>query len=295
MVVNVEVHVLDPRNHLCDLFQNPAGGSTGSTEGGSELHKCRLFPQRLADLLSSQPGPGHVAHAAIMTQLPHPEYGKHHDNCRENPDTGHVLHNAGQSPVIPGGRLTLELNPGTTLHPWKVPVVIDPRGTRFSAAITVLVLAAVILTTPSPLATVLLSLQTMVFAMGAILGPSAQPYGWLFRSLIRPRLAAPREVEDALPPQFSQAIGLLFGMLALVSAMFAWSLGVWIFAGFALFAAALNAVFGFCLGCEIYLRIQRYIPDTAIPSGQRKMGDVAEPQWAGRPAIVDLAATSTKV
>lgn len=170
--------------------------------------------------------------------------------------------------------------------------MIDPRGTRFSAAITVLVLAAVILTTPSPWATVLLSLQTLVFAMGAILGPSAQPYGWLFRTLIRPRLSAPKEMEDALPPQFAQAVGLGFALVALVSAMFVWPIGVWVFAGFALFAAALNAVFGFCLGCEIYLRVQRFIPDGAIPSGQRKMGAVAEPQWAGRASILDLTETT---
>jgi hypothetical protein len=129
----------------------------------------------------------------------------------------------------------------------------------------------------------------MVFAMGAILGPSAQPYGWIFRKLIRPRLSAPKEMEDALPPQFAQAVGLGFALAAIVCAMFAWPLGVWIFAGFALFAAALNAVFGFCLGCEVYLRIQRFIPDSAIPAGQRKMGAIAEPQWAGGPAILDTA------
>lgn len=173
--------------------------------------------------------------------------------------------------------------------------MIDPRGTRFSAALTVIVLAAVIMTAPSPLATALLSLQTLVFAMGAILGPGAQPYGLLFRFLIRPRLKAPKEMEDALPPQFAQAVGLGFAFVALVSAMFAWTLGVWIFAGFALFAAALNAVFGFCLGCEIYLRIQRFIPESAIPTGQRRMGAAAEPQWTGRPSIIDLSDTTTKV
>jgi hypothetical protein len=173
--------------------------------------------------------------------------------------------------------------------------VIDPRGTRFSATITVLVLAAVIATTPSPAATVMLSIQTMVFAMGAILGPGAQPYGWIFRRLVRPRLSAPKEMEDALPPQFAQAVGLGFALVALVSAMFAWTLGVWIFAGMALFAAALNAVFGFCLGCEIYLRLQRFIPEAAIPPGQRKMGEEAQPQWAGRASVVDLAESTSKV
>jgi hypothetical protein len=146
--------------------------------------------------------------------------------------------------------------------------VIDPRGTRFSAAITTLVLALVIVTTPSPAATFLLSLQTLVFAFGAILGPSAQPYGWLFKKVVRPRLKAPSHTEDALAPQFAQAIGLGFALAASISMLFAWTLGVWIFAGFALFAASLNAAFGFCLGCEIYLRVRKFIPASAMPTQQ---------------------------
>ncbi len=144
--------------------------------------------------------------------------------------------------------------------------MIDPRGTRFSAALTVVMLALVILTTPGPVATVLLSLQTLVFAFGAILGPSHQPYGWIFKKLVRPRLKAPDHMEEPLPPQFAQAVGLGFALAASISMLLAWTLGVYIFAGFALFAAALNAVFGFCLGCEIYLRIRRFLPVAAIPA-----------------------------
>jgi hypothetical protein len=166
--------------------------------------------------------------------------------------------------------------------------VIDPRGTRFSAAVTVLVLAGVIVTTPSPVAAMLLAVQTMAFAMGAILGPSTQPYGWLFRTLVRPRLKAPSHMEDALPPQFAQAVGLAFALAASVSMLLAWPLGVWIFAGFALFAAALNALFGFCLGCEIYVRIQRFLPEGAIPSGQRRLDASAQPQWTPRAEAVDV-------
>lgn len=165
--------------------------------------------------------------------------------------------------------------------------VIDPRGTRFAAAITVLVLAAVILLAPGPVAAMLLAWQTMVFAMGAILGPSMQPYGWLFKILVRPRLKPPAHMEDALPPQFAQAIGLGFALAASISMLFAWTLGVWVFAGFALFAAALNAIFGFCLGCEIYLRIQRFLPQSAIPPGQRRMDESALPLWTFRPQAVD--------
>lgn len=143
--------------------------------------------------------------------------------------------------------------------------MIDPRGTRFSAALTTVVLALVVLLTPSPVAAVLISLQTIVFACGAILGPGAQPYGLIFRKLVRPRLSAPKHLEDPLPPQFAQAVGLFFALGASISMLLAWTVGVWVFAGLATLAAALNAVFGFCLGCEIYLLIRRLIPVAAMP------------------------------
>lgn len=168
--------------------------------------------------------------------------------------------------------------------------VIDPRGTRFSAAITAVVLAIVIVTTPGPIAAVLISIQTLVFAFGAILGPSAQPYGWIFRKLVRPRLGAPDHMEEPLPPQFAQAVGLMFALAASTSMLFGWTLGVWIFAGFALFAAALNAIFGFCLGCEIYLRIRSFIPEGALPVNPAAY-DQGEPQWVSRPEATTVDIT----
>lgn len=146
--------------------------------------------------------------------------------------------------------------------------MIDPRGIRFSAALTTVVLALVVLLAPGPAAAALISLQTIVFACGAILGPGAQPYGFLFRKLVRPRLAAPKHLEDPLPPQFAQAVGLFFALGASISMLLAWTVGVWVFAGFAMLAAALNAIFGFCLGCEMYLLIRRVIPVTAMPEPQ---------------------------
>ncbi len=58
---------------------------------------------------------------------------------------------------------------------------IDPRGPRFGAAITTVVLAIILLTIPSTVAVVLLAIQTAVFALGAFVGLQAQPYGILYR------------------------------------------------------------------------------------------------------------------
>jgi hypothetical protein len=102
-----------------------------------------------------------------------------------------------------------------------------------------------------------LLLQTVVFAIGAALGVSASPYAWIFRRLVRPRLAPPTETEDARPPRFAQTVGLLFGLVGLLG----WATGSTVVlvtaTAFALVAAFLNAAFGLCLGCELYLVLLR--------------------------------------
>jgi len=130
---------------------------------------------------------------------------------------------------------------------------IDARGPRFGAAVTTLVLA-VALITQSPW---ILAWQTMAFALGAAGGVGRSPYGVLFRTLVRPRLGPPTEFEAPEPPRFAQAVGLVLAGLGLVGLTVgpAWlGLGA---TGAALAAAFLNAAFGHCLGCEMYLLLKR--------------------------------------
>ncbi len=137
---------------------------------------------------------------------------------------------------------------------------IDPRGPRLAAAVTSVVLAAVLVTAPSAFATVLLAAQTAVFAVGAGLGVRRTPYSWLFRTLVRPRLAPPTELEDPAPPRFAQTVGLVFAGVGLVGLLTGvTSLGL-VAVGAALVAALLNAVFDLCLGCELYLTLKRLQP-----------------------------------
>jgi hypothetical protein len=132
-------------------------------------------------------------------------------------------------------------------------VGIDPRGPQLAAALTTLVLAAVLLLAPGPVATTLLAAQAGVFAVGALLGVQRTPYALVFRALVRPRLAAPDHLEDPRPPRFAQAVGLGFAVVALVSFLAdAATVGL-VATGLALVAALLNAAFGLCLGCEMYL------------------------------------------
>ena len=133
------------------------------------------------------------------------------------------------------------------------PSLIDPRGQRFAAALTSVVLAVVLLTAPGPLATVLLALQALAFVVAASLGVTRTPYAWLFRRLVRPRLGAPAHLEDPAPPQFAQAVGFAFAIIGLIGFLSGATVVGLVATGLALGAALLNAVFGFCLGCEIYL------------------------------------------
>lgn len=135
---------------------------------------------------------------------------------------------------------------------------VDPRGPRFGAVITSVLLAVIVILGPgSPVAVALLIVQTLAFAVGSLLGLEFQPWGLIFRRLIRPHIAAPVELEDAAPPRFAQSVGLVFALAALVGWIAHLPVLFYIAAAFALVAALLNAVFDFCLGCEIYLLVQR--------------------------------------
>lgn len=146
---------------------------------------------------------------------------------------------------------------------------IDPRGPQFTAALTAVVLVAVLLTASSatPVAIGLLAVQTVLFAWGALVGVQHTPVAWLFRTLVRPRLAAPDHLEDPAPPRFAQTVGLAFAVLGLVGLVAGVEVLALVAVGFALVAALLNAVFAFCLGCEVYLLLRRFAPaSTSSPA-----------------------------
>lgn len=135
----------------------------------------------------------------------------------------------------------------------KTPTLIDVRGPRFSAAITVIVLAIALATQNAWV----LALQAVVFAIGAIRGPQFTPYAFIFKRVVKPRLRGEVVTEDSRPPQFAQTVGFIFALLGLLGAAIGSSLVFGIAVGFALAAAFLNSVFNYCLGCEMYLLVLR--------------------------------------
>ena len=130
---------------------------------------------------------------------------------------------------------------------------IDVRGARFGALLTTFVLALTLATQ----SWILALWQTAVFAIGAGFGPARTPYSSIFRAVVKPRLKSSPTFEDERPPRFAQAVGFLFGAVALVGVASGISLLFTLAIAFALVAAFLNAAFNFCLGCKVYLLLVR--------------------------------------
>lgn len=162
---------------------------------------------------------------------------------------------------------------------------IDPRGPRFGASITAVLLLVVVflallaepvkvtnsatgettsqLALQSPLerlltpSTVLFGALVALFAWGALAGIQRHPYGLVFRALLRPRLGPPAELESPVPPTFAQGVGFVITAIGLVLHLAGVPYALVIAASAAFIAAFLNAVFAYCLGCQIYLALAR--------------------------------------
>jgi hypothetical protein len=132
-------------------------------------------------------------------------------------------------------------------------VLIDARGPRYSAAITTTVLTLALITESN----YLIGFQFAVFLSAVIFGLRRSIYGLIYRNLIQPRLSGPVPSENEAAPRFAQLIGAFFAFVALLGGVTG-NTGVFLLAtSFALGAAFLNAAFGFCLGCQAYLRLVR--------------------------------------
>ena len=133
-------------------------------------------------------------------------------------------------------------------------VLIDARGPRYSAAITTTVLALALITESN----YLIGFQFAIFLSAVIFGLRRSIYGLIYRNLIQPRLSGPVPSENEAAPRFAQLIGALFAFVALLGGVTG-NTGVFLIAtSFALGAAFLNAAFGFCLGCQMYLLLVRF-------------------------------------
>ena len=154
----------------------------------------------------------------------------------------------------------------------RTPKGIEPRGPRFAASITTVLLAVATLLALTGTSTakatttiaeraadpgfILLLVIALLFLWG-VLSPRTQPWSVLYRRVIQPRLSPPTDLEDPRPPRFAQGVGLFVTTVGLVLHLAGVPWALPIAAALAFVAAFLNAVFGLCLGCQLYLLLQR--------------------------------------
>lgn len=141
------------------------------------------------------------------------------------------------------------------------PKGLDPRGPRFGAAITSVLMVLVIYLSLDP-ATIAIALGIMIFSVsmfviGTAVGPAKHPYSYVFKYLVRPALKPPTALENATPVHFAQFVGLIVTGTGLVLHLLGVAYALPVAAAAAFTAAFLNAVFAYCLGCQIYLGLKR--------------------------------------
>ena len=126
--------------------------------------------------------------------------------------------------------------------------MIDPRGHRFGAGLSaILLVAAFVANAPIGVLLALLSIGA-----SAAFGLRWSIYGAIWRRLVRAFRLGPAKPEHEYPPRFAQTLGsvvLTVGLLAFLA-------GAPVVGWAAAFAVAglqtLLAVTGYCLGCRLY-------------------------------------------
>lgn len=125
---------------------------------------------------------------------------------------------------------------------------IDPRGQRFGAAVSVVILGIAWATGQLWLASLVGLNLLIASAFGTRLFLPGRAWPLVRRTL---RLG-PTEPEHEYPPRFAQALGGLFIALGTLLGVAGLALPAWGLVGAVAALQTLLAVTGFCLGCRLY-------------------------------------------
>jgi hypothetical protein len=141
------------------------------------------------------------------------------------------------------------------------PKQLDPRGPRFGAGITSILMVLVIYFSLAPetinIALGIMAFAVVMFTFGSLLGPAKHPYSYLYKYTLRKLLKDPTELEAPKPVHFAQVVGLIVTGTGLLLHLLAVPNALPIAAAAAFVAAFMNAVFAYCLGCQMYLGLKR--------------------------------------
>jgi Zn-dependent protease len=134
--------------------------------------------------------------------------------------------------------------------------MIDPRGHRFGAAVSgVLLVAAFLLNAPIGVAIALASI-----GISAAFGLRWSIYGVVWRRIVSAMRLGPVEPEHEYPPRFAQTLGSVALILSLVAFLAGTPALGWLLALAVAGLQGLLAVTGYCLGCRLYF-LRWWVPD----------------------------------
>lgn len=132
---------------------------------------------------------------------------------------------------------------------------VDPRGQRFGAGFSAVILAGAIVFNAVPV----VALVALALLASSALGTRYWLLGKPWPAIRRTLRLGPAELEHEYPPRFAQALGFI----ALALGLIAFVAGIPII-GWALVAAVIGlqtllAVTGICVGCRLYF-LRWYVP-----------------------------------
>lgn len=125
---------------------------------------------------------------------------------------------------------------------------LDPRGQRFGAGLSAVVLAVAFATSAFWLASLVGLNLLIASAFGSRFFLPGRPWPFIRKSL---RLG-PAEPEHEYPPRFAQALGGIFVALGTVFFVVGAAAVGWILVGAVAGLQTLLAATGYCLGCKLY-------------------------------------------
>jgi len=134
--------------------------------------------------------------------------------------------------------------------------MIDPRGHRFGAGVSaVLLIVATVIQAPILVLVALFSIGT-----SAAFGLKYSIYGAIWRRIVKVARLGPTEPEHEYPPRFAQVLGSVALTLSLIAFFVGATTLGWVFALAVAGLQTVLAVTGYCLGCRLYF-LRWWVPD----------------------------------
>jgi Domain of unknown function (DUF4395) len=133
---------------------------------------------------------------------------------------------------------------------------IDPRGHRFGAGVSAIVLILAVVTS----SVWLVALALLSIGVSAAFGLRYSIYGVIWRRIVRFAKLGPTEPEHEYPPRFAQVLGSTALILSLIAFVLGAPVIGWLLVVAVATLQSVLAITGYCLGCRLYF-LRWWVPE----------------------------------